>query len=145
MGSASCLILPLTPMHPDRILLVYNESDGLFDAVSGWTHKLLSPGTYHCALCRITFGLTGMLVPWKSYLDLLPFQKAFLHRDEFKAKYPALAATPLPVILAEKDDRWEILLSAEEIRTTASLSRLINLMQIRLENWEPCAPLPDHL
>ena len=124
-------------MHPDRIIFIYRESRGLFDAVSGWTHKLLSPATYDCALCRITFSLSDMLVPWKSYLDLLPFPKTFLHRDEFKVQYPTLAATPLPVILAEKDCGREILLSAEEIRASASLSRLINLMQIRLENWKP--------
>lgn len=129
-------------MHPDRITLVYSESSGLFDALSGWTHKLLSPGTYHCALCRITFGLTGMLVPWKNYLELLPFPKSFLHRDEFKVKYPTLAATPLPVILAETNGGREVLLSAVEIRSSASLSRLINLMQIRLENWKPREPQP---
>ena len=124
-------------MHPDRIILVYNEGSRLFDAVSGWSHKLLSPTTYECALCKVTFGLTGMLVPWKNYIELLPFPVAFLHRDEFRRQFPAFAALPLPVILTEKAARTEILLSAEDIRETSSLSGLIGLMQTRLENWPP--------
>jgi len=32
-------------MHPDSIILVHNEGSGLFDAIGGWSHKLLSPAT----------------------------------------------------------------------------------------------------
>lgn len=121
-------------MRPDRIILVYNEGNRLFEAVSGWSHKLLSPATYQCALCKITFGLTGMLVAWKNYLQMLPFPVTFLHRDEFRQQFPAHGTLPLPAILAEKSGRTEVLLSADEIRATGGLSGLIGLMQARLEN-----------
>ena len=113
--------------------MVYNESSGLFDAVSGWTHKLLSPSTYRCALCKVTFGLTGMLVPWKSYIELLPFPVTFLHRDEFREQFPSHVLVPLPLILAEISGRTEILLSAADINATGSLSGLIGRMQSSLE------------
>lgn len=121
-------------MHPDRIILVYNEGNGLFDAVSGWSHKLLSPATYQCALCQVTFGLTGMLVPWKNYIEMLPFPVKFLHRDEFRRQFPAHGTLSLPVILAEKSGQTDVLLAAEDIRATGGLSGLIGLMQARLEN-----------
>lgn len=120
-------------MHPDRIILVYYEGTGLFDAVSGWSHKLLSPATYQCALCQVTFGLTGMLVPWKNYIEMLPFPVKFLHRDEFRAQFPAQATLAPPVILMEQDARTEILLTAEEIRAAGGLLGLIRRMQDRLD------------
>ncbi len=121
-------------MHPDRIILVYNEGNGLFDAVSGWSHKLLSPATYRCALCKITFGLTGMLVPWKSYLDRLPFPVTFLHQNEFRQQFPAHGTLSLPVILAERAGRTEVLLSAKEIGTAGGLLALIGRIQDRLKH-----------
>ena len=124
-------------MHPDRIILVYNEGNGLFDAVSGWSHKLLSPATYQCALCKVTFGLTGMLVKWKNYIEMLPFTVTFLHRDEFREQFPAHVSVTLPVILAGKSGRTEILLSADDLRTTGGLAVLIGMMQERLECWQP--------
>jgi len=121
-------------MRPDRIILVYNEDRGLFNAVSGWTHKLLSPATYQCPLCTVTFGLTGMLVPWKNFIEMLPFPVTFLHRDEFRQQFPALVSLPLPVILTVNTARTEILLSADDLRATGSLSGLIGQMQSCLEN-----------
>lgn len=122
-------------MHPDRIILVYNEGSGLFDAIGGWSHKLLSPATYQCALCKSTFGLTGMLVPWKNYLEMLPFPATFLHRDAFWKQFPAMEALALPAILTEKAGRIETLLSADDLRDPGGLATLIGLMQERLEQW----------
>ena len=47
--------------------------------------------SYQCSLCRCTFGLTGMLIPWKNFLQLLPFPSDFLHRDEFRPRFPRYA------------------------------------------------------
>ena len=121
-------------MHPDRIILVYNESRGLFDAVSSWTHKLLSPASYHCALCKVTFGLTGMLVPWKNYIEMLPSLVVFLHRDEFRQQFPALASQPLPAILTESSGQLAVLLPAHDIQAVSGIAGLIGLMQERLGN-----------
>lgn len=126
-------------MQPDQIILVYNTDNGLFNAVTDWSHKFFSPETYQCSLCRFTFGLTGMLMPWKTYLELLPISKLFFHRPDFRLQYPAQRALPLPVILAVKSGRIQVLLSAEDINSIEGLSGLIGLMQARLEQWRPAA------
>ena len=125
-------------MNPDRIILVYNADNGLFNAVTGWSHKFLSPETYQCTLCRHTFGLAGMLIPWKNSLQMLPFPATFLHRDEFRLRHPLHVATVLPVILVEKGGVAEILIAASEINETGGLASLIGLVQLRLEQWS-CA------
>ncbi len=121
-------------VRADRIILVYNEDSGLFNAVSGWAHKAFQPGSFQCALCRATFGLTGMLVPWRTFLERLPCQRRFLHRDQFRASYPALAETALPAILIEEAGHCETLIGADEIRSVGGVAGLISLMQARLEN-----------
>lgn len=123
-------------MKPDRMILVYNANNGLFNAVTDWSHKMFSPQTYQCSLCRYTFGLTGMLIPWKNFLLMQPFPSDFLHRDEFRPRYPHLAATPLPLILVEKDGVAEVLIGAAEIQETGGVASLIGLVQQRLEEWE---------
>ncbi|MBI5771199.1 MAG: hypothetical protein HZA93_25725 [Verrucomicrobia bacterium] len=122
-------------MNPDRIILVYNADNGLFNAVTGWSHKLLSPETYQCSLCRITFGLSGMLISWKNFLQMLPFPAIFFHRDEFLLRYPQYQAINLPLILAEKDCSTEILLHADQIGNSGGVASLIGLIQLKLEQW----------
>ncbi|MBI4624753.1 MAG: hypothetical protein HY736_16235 [Verrucomicrobia bacterium] len=122
-------------MNPERLILVYNADNGLFNAVTDWSHKFFSPHTYQCSLCRYTFGLSGMLIPWKNFLQMLPFPSIFLHRDEFRPRYPQYAATPLPIILVEKDGSTEILIGAGEIKETGGLAGMIGLVQARLEQW----------
>jgi len=39
-------------MSPDRIIFVYNTDDGLFNALMDTAHKIFSPATYECSLCR---------------------------------------------------------------------------------------------
>ena len=122
-------------MNPERLILVYNADNGLFNAVTDWSHKFFSPQTYQCSLCRYTFGLTGMLIPWKNFLQMLPFPSVFLHRDEFRPRYPQSATTSLPIVLVEKDGSTEILIGADEIKETGGLAGMIGLVQVRLEEW----------
>ncbi len=134
---------PRSGMNPDRLIFVYDEGTGFFNAMGGWAHKLISPQTYRCALCRTTFGLTGMLLPWKNYLERLAIPKAFLHRDEFWLQHPDLGATPLPVVLAARAGQIEVLLSAEDIRAASGVAGLINRLQTRLEEWS-AVPADPH-
>lgn len=126
---------------PDRLVMVYNAEDGFFNALNDWAHKIFSPHTYECTLCRYTFGLGGMLTPWKSFIERQPFPTRFLHRTEFRKAYPQLKSEPLPVVLAEQEGRIEILATAMEIKGTAGLLSLITLVQTKLEH-RPRPPSP---
>jgi signal transduction histidine kinase/DNA-binding response OmpR family regulator len=124
-------------VKPDRIVFVYNADNGLFNAMADWSHKFFSPQTYQCSLCRYTFGMVGMLVPWRNFLQTLSFPSTFLHRDEFRPRYPQFVSMPLPVILVEKAARTEVLINAEDIQKTGGLETLIQLVEVRLETWAP--------
>ena len=117
--------------------MVYNAEDGFFNALNDWAHKIFSPETYECTLCQYTFGLTGMLSPWKTFIELQPFRTTFLHRTEFKQAHPEFRALPLPLILVERAGNLEALVTADEIKATGGLMTLINLVQTRLELGRP--------
>lgn len=118
-------------MKPDRLIFVYNADDGFFNALNDMAHKVFSPDTYQCSLCRYTYGIRGMLLPWKQFVESLPHRKVFLHRNEFRQEFPDLDC-PLPVILVEKDCHCETLIAADEIKQAGNLDGLVTIMRERL-------------
>jgi len=123
--------------------MVYNADEGLFNALNDWAHKFFSPETYECRLCRYTYGVTGMLPAWKTFLERQPFPTVFIYRPDFRKKYPEYRDVALPLILVEKDGRIDVLLLAEEIGETGGIISLINLAQSRIEAWQPPEKGPE--
>ena len=101
-------------MTPDRLIFVYNADNGFFNALMDSAHKVFSPATYECSLCKFTYGIAGMLLPWKNFLESLQIPVTFLHRNEFRREQPGNDPA-LPVMLFEHRGSRELLLSAEEI------------------------------
>jgi hypothetical protein len=120
-----------TRMTPTRLIFVYNADNGFFNALMDSAHKVFSPATYQCSLCKFTYGLAGMLLPWKNFLEALKIPVVFLHRREFRRENPG-AEPALPVMLFEHAGQSEVLLSAEEINEAGSLEGLIGLTRDRL-------------
>ena len=42
------------------LIFVYNANGGFFNGFSDYIHKLVSPKTYECSLCAITYDNLGM-------------------------------------------------------------------------------------
>jgi len=121
-------------MKDTTLLLVYNTGNGLFNAISASAHKMVSPKTYSCPLCSHTFGMTGMLTPWKEHLEMQPYRVVYLHRDEFRREYPDYQDFPLPAIfLAESNGTLRLILDSASISEAASLSDLISKFDERLK------------
>lgn len=85
---------------PHRLLFVYNADGGTLAGLKDLFHKILSPATYPCALCGITYGTTSMRPEWKEFIKTLPVPVDFLHRDEFVRDFPAHRNEPLPAAFA---------------------------------------------
>jgi len=86
---------------PHHLLFVYNADGGLLPGLKDMFHKILSPGTYPCSLCAVTYGATAMRPEWKEFVQNLPVPVEFLHRDEFVRAYPQWGGHPLPAAFAE--------------------------------------------
>jgi hypothetical protein len=115
-----------------QLIFVYNADSGLFNTMADIAHKLFSPGTYQCNLCAITHTALSMRDDWKQFIQTIPCEVTYLHRDEL----PSLGNFPsieLPVILSETDGHYEEFVSARELNDCKQLADLIALINSRLK------------
>ncbi len=112
---------------PDRLIFVYNADGGLVQGLLDSVHKTLSPATYPCSLCAITYGALRMDTKWRKWLKALPIPVAFYHKDD--TPYRGFA---LPVVLCERGGQVESFIDAETLDGLGSLDALIAAMEARL-------------
>ncbi len=100
-----------------KLVFVYNADSGLINTLIDIGHKAISPQTYECNLCGLTFGLVGEHKQWKKFREESNTEMEFLHRDEFEQKYSR--KFEYPVILKEDNDLSVMISQAElnEIKT----------------------------
>lgn len=70
-------------MTISSIVFVYNADSGLLNEMKDYVHKIVSPASYGCKLCAITYGRIGIKDQWKAFIEQLGIPVRFLHRDEF--------------------------------------------------------------
>jgi hypothetical protein len=117
------------------LLFVYNADSGIFNAASDIAHKIFSPETYTCNLCKITYGNFKMKEEWREYLDSLDADLEFLHRDELAHKYGITGIT-LPVVMRNNADTLEEWITADELKLCSSVTDLKSLISGRLASME---------
>lgn len=117
---------------PDvRLLFVYNADSGIVNALRDLVHKNVSPSTYQCNLCALTFSNVGMRGDWAEFVDGIGYPVEFLHRDELRERY-GMDDVLLPVVLRKDADDVSVLIPAEEIDKLWTLDELKGLVSIRV-------------
>ncbi len=117
-----------------KIIVVYNADSGLFNSLSDFAHKIISPQTYQCNLCLITHGHLGMKTDWRQFLDSLPYEKIFFHKNEFYQRYPQFKSVKLPAIFILSNDNPQELASAEEINAKKDIEGLKDIVHKKITN-----------
>ncbi|TRD11828.1 hypothetical protein FGU71_08145 [Erythrobacter insulae] len=116
-----------------RLLIVYNADSGVMNALLHALHKQFAPATYPCSLCALTYGSVSMRREWRAFLNELPLEVVFHHRDDFAAAYPGHGYDLPAILLADKDSAPRILVPAAELNPMAELSDLIVRVESQLE------------
>ncbi|GAA4045306.1 hypothetical protein GCM10022409_34170 [Hymenobacter glaciei] len=117
---------------PQRLIFVYNANSGPLAGLKDMFHKILSPGTYSCSLCAVTYGATSMQPEWRAFIKSLPVPVEFLHRDEFIRDYPQWRTHPLPAAFSlNQTGELTPFIEAPEL-DAADLNGLMELVQQRL-------------
>ncbi|WP_301752062.1 hypothetical protein [uncultured Erythrobacter sp.] len=111
------------------LIFVYNAKSGLISAFGDMVHKIVSPATYPCSLCALTYGAFSMRAEWRRFLDGTGLPTRFLYRDEFRNQ-PDARDLALPVILL--GGQAPVLVSAAELNALPDLPALIALVEARL-------------
>ena len=130
MGRSRCGGVPVVARA--TLIFVYNADSGLFNTLSNAAHKLLSPKTYRCNLCRITHGHLGMHEAWRTFVESRDVDAQFLHRDELASRY-GIDDVVLPAVYQKVDDASpQLWIGAQAINAATSIDDLRELINQRL-------------
>jgi len=84
-----------------KIILVYNAESNFKSAMFDMAHKILSPQTYACDLCKLTHGAFKEKANWTRFVEKSFLEFEFLHKDEYELKYEPISAYPFIASLSE--------------------------------------------
>ena len=116
-----------------KLLFIYNANSGLRNILLDGAHKIISPKTYECNLCDITYGAFTENKKWKKYRKESKLKMEFLHKDEFKTQYASKFGYNFnfPIILGITTGGIEVLVSPEELNELDRAEELIGLISER--------------
>lgn len=119
--------------HLQNLIFIYNADSGLKNALIDGAHKILSPSTYECKLCEITFGAFTENTIWKKFRIESDVKMDFLHKNEFRKQYASKFGYKFtfPIVLAESVNGLEILITTEEMNGLQDAGELIRLIKDR--------------
>jgi hypothetical protein len=117
-------------MSEGRLLFVYGNDGGVVNGLIHHLHKLVSPATYDCRLCGLTYGWLGQRAAWTRALAGLGVESELLHRDEMIAR-SGRDQPPLPAVFSVEAGRATLLITKQEIEGCADLDAVIALVQAR--------------
>jgi len=121
--------------HESTLIFVYNADSGLISAFADGISKIISPQTYQCRLCSLTFGTALMKTPWREFIESLGIPVEFLHRDEFTEKYEHEDAK-FPSAYMKRGDELSVFISQEEMDALGTLEELMELVRRRLDETD---------
>ena len=119
--------------HRVRLIFIYNANSGLKNALLDAAHKAISPNTYQCNLCDLTFGVFKEKKAWKNFREEKKWDMEFLHKDEYKTKYASKFGHKFefPIVLIAVNDQLQVFISTTELNELENMEALIDLVSKR--------------
>ena len=107
-----------------KIIFVYNANSGLVNSLLDIGHKVISPKTYACDLCNLTYGVMSEREEWKQFRESSKDELEFLHKDDFEKKYKEKREYPTILKMNDADGLDEVI-SKEELNKLKNVNELI--------------------
>lgn len=116
-----------------KLIFIYNADSGLGNILLDGAHKILSPSTYECSLCSLTFGAFSEKSTWKKFMVASDMDMEFLHKDEFAKAYKSKFGYKytFPIVLAESVKGLEVFVKTDELDGMENAESLIRLIEKR--------------
>jgi hypothetical protein len=114
------------------LIFVYNANGGVLSALGDMVHKIVSPATYPCSLCALTYGAVSMRGEWRQFLDGTGLPTLFLYRDDFRRDLDDRDLALPVILLGGEAPVPQVLVSADELDALPDLPTLIALIKARL-------------
>ena len=122
---------------------------GVYDADGTWRGELAywigaRFGRRHCSLCEITHGSVRVRPEWTACTTRLPVAFETFHRDDQPEPIRAAAGGQAPVVVADTDRGFVLLLDPAELDACdGSIDRLVGAIEVAASqaalSWPPTA------
>lgn len=112
----------------DGLVFVYNADSGLVNLLKDIGHKLLSPKTYPCSLCDLTYSAFGEKRSWVRFRKTIPVPQLYLHIDEFTKKFAYVDEVQYPVVFTRSGETLTQAATKEQLDACKSLAELESLV-----------------
>ena len=115
-----------------ELIFIYNAKSGIFNALIDWGHKIISPSTYECHLCSITYNNRGKEKIWGNYLKSLKIKSRFYYIDHLADLEFVPKQINLPCVYIKNDDNHQLMIDADELNSLKSVQDLISRLNEKL-------------
>ena len=113
-----------------NLVFIYNAESGGLNAVLDYVHKLVSPDTYDCNLCKLTYDNFGQIKRWNDFLINHNISADYYYRDHL-IQIGMDPEIELPAVFFNDKS---LLLGSKEINSFKTLDDLINGIKIKIYN-----------
>jgi len=136
-----CLILSLSLIismeSGNRLVFVYNAKSGVVNGIFDYVHKFVSPSTYSCNLCSLTYDNLGKKNEWANYLNNLSVNIIFAYKDNINNQKDAFLinysdSIQPPCLFIVKDSIQIEIINSTEMNKLNNLDELKVLLNNRL-------------
>ena len=108
-----------------NIIFIYNAKGGQWNYLIDTLHKYLSPKTYECNLCQITYDFK-MKKAWKDFINNTPHIFKFLHLEELEEYGLEAYRDQLPICVEKLGNQFGVLINKDEMNKFKDEFELIN-------------------
>lgn len=117
-----------------KLLFIYNANSDKINGYLDALHKVVSPKTYSCNLCDITYGIFTENKAWKNFRKESAIDMEFLHKDEFNKTYASKFGSKFtfPLVLFVNKGELEVFISSDELNRLKNANELIKKINIQL-------------
>jgi len=122
-----------------NLVVVYNAKSGGLNAVLDYVHKMVSPETYNCNLCKLTYDNFGQIREWNDFLRFLNISVDYYYKDHL-TQIGMDPEMDLPAIFFNNN----LLIGAREINSFKTLEELIEGVRIKIYNQKTNKIIPNY-
>jgi len=119
-------------LKKEKLIFIYNASDDLISVSFDFIHKIVSPSTYQCSLCKITYGNVSMHNKWKEYIANSNYDFEFLYKNNYLEYHKDLNIKDFPVAYKYNGNSYDIFISKQEFNLCNDLDNLIQVVNQKL-------------
>ena len=114
-----------------KLIFIYNANSGKLNAMFDAGHKLLSPSTYKCSLCVLTYDTFTENETWKVFRKESDLIMEFYHKDEFESTFPNVKMI-YPAILKLEGNQLTMVLNNDILNELSDVDALIEKLKSSL-------------